>query len=305
MGLISLILAFQKHEGRTLGLRGQLSSLADFTPECLQSGLIPLQQVKGDIKTIPQANKSMPNPLLQSQDITWAVDLIVGEQLMSQAAPSGTKGYPLIVQWNGEIYPSLPLRMAMDLLQIQTSDIQIKLGQSVQLGKRNIPIDDAGRIILNQAKSDSISLSQLIDGDINESLNKKCLIIEHTPKGTKAPEYRLNNLALTLSELIASETTKNYKVQKKENVHILQYINPASHKQGCIIAAIVLLCYLFILPLIPRQLCYAIYCCIAPAALFIALQYAASTGHWFNVGALISLLLALIIFTPMRWKKRY
>lgn len=71
---------------------------------------------------------------------------------------------PLLVRHGGEIYPSLPLRVLCDYLEVSAQQVVVRPGRSITLMKARpphgsgtrdivIPIDDRGRMILNIGQS--------------------------------------------------------------------------------------------------------------------------------------------------------
>ena len=76
--------------------------------------------------------------------------------------PDGiTRRFPLLVRYQNTLFPSLPLRVACGYLGVDPQNIIIKAGQSITLKEARthsgaaprdiiIPIDDRGRMILNQ-----------------------------------------------------------------------------------------------------------------------------------------------------------
>ena len=76
--------------------------------------------------------------------------------------PDGiTRRFPLLVRYQNMLYPSLPLRVACEYLGVDPQNIIVKAGHSITLKEARshsgaaakdiiIPIDDRGRMILNQ-----------------------------------------------------------------------------------------------------------------------------------------------------------
>ncbi|MCB1674046.1 MAG: CHASE2 domain-containing protein, partial [Pseudomonadales bacterium] len=53
----------------------------------------------------------------------------------------GVRTEPLVVSYDGDLYPSLALMLAAKSLNLDAKDIKVNLGESVQLGKINIKTD--------------------------------------------------------------------------------------------------------------------------------------------------------------------
>lgn len=303
MGLQSLAWSFNKHEHYALGLRAQTAALAEFTPEVLAESVIPLDQVEGDITALPSANKCMPNALEHAQGLSWGIDLIVGERQMENPTVGSKKCYPLLVRWNGEIYPTLPLKLAMDVLGLQTKDIRVRLGHEIVLGARSLPLDDSGRSPLEGARACDLSLESFVDGHQDESLTGQILVMEHQPEGWQSYQGRLNNLAQTLSLLLATQELEYVEELQQEEAQVLRSMSWRSHTGVYLMLFSLLGLWLFMMPLFPRAALYWIYLIFIPLSSIMLFFWTYSQGVWVNWSCVICLTVILLLFSPLRWKK--
>lgn len=303
MGLQSLAWSFNKHEHYALGLRAQTAALAEFTPEVLGESVIPLDQVEGDITALPSANKCMPNALEHAQGLSWGIDLIVGERQMENPTLGSKKCYPLLVRWNGEIYPTLPLKLAMDVLGLQSKDIRVRLGHEIVLGERSLALDDSGRSPLKGAQSRELSLEAFVDGHQDDSLEGQILVMEHQPAGWQAYQGRLNNLAETLSLLLATQEVEYVKEPLLEKAQVLRSMSWRSNTGMYIFLFILLALWLFIMPMISRSMVYMAYLIFIPLSSLLLFYYSYSAGLWVNWASVLCVSMVLLIFSPLRWKK--
>lgn len=304
MGLQSLVLSLKRQHHYVLGIRAQTAAMADFTPDALASTVIPLDHVKGDISALPSANRCMPNALQDCSDgLNWAVDSIVGERHMENPSMGSKMSYPLLVRWNGEIYPTLPLKLAMDVLGIKVNDIRVILGQHLLLGERQLALDDAGRSPLEGVSHREIPLEQFVDGGEDAQLEGKVMIIEHQPAGSRSNQSRLGNLADTLSLLLAIQESETVETQELELGLVLKSASWSAHKTLYIIIFSLLFLWVLIMPLFNRSLLYLLYLILIPAISAVLFYWSMTQGIWLNWACIVSVSLVLLLFSPLRWKK--
>ncbi len=303
MGLQALVMSLSKQTHYALGLRAQTAAMADFTPDVLADSVIPLDHVKGDISALPSANKLMPNALQNALSMHWAVDSIVGERQMENPSLGSKKSYPLFVRWNGEIYPTLPLVLAMDVLQLKSKDVYITLGEEVQLGSRKLTLDDAGRCPLPDVTHREILLEDFVDGTEDANLAGKVMVLEHQPEGARSNAGRLGNLSETLSYLLAEQEVELVEEQQVEQALVLRAMSWRHHKQLYLILLSSLALWILIMPLLSRSMLYTAYVVGIPAASAVLFYWSHANGMWVNWSCIVCVSLVLLLFSPLRWKK--
>ncbi len=193
-----------------LGLRGRTAAQADFTPVILRDYAVPDSQITGDPTGLPSANRPLPNGLTDTPDslgVPWAPDWLQDEPLTQHASELETLSFPLLVRWNGQTMPTLPLRLALAHAGLTAKDVHVRIGQDIRFGNRCLPLDINGRTRLTEGLAIPLNLAEL--GSSNGGLKKQfgergCVIIEQ-PAGTQGDRRRLNLLARTLSQLVGIE----------------------------------------------------------------------------------------------------
>ena len=193
-----------------LGMRGRSTAQADLTPIQFRSYVIPTSQVKGDTNLLPAANRQIENDLDtagSTTDLIWAPDWIEDEELTQVPAGLQERSFPLLVRWNGEILPTLPLRLALHVRECPIEKVEVELGKCIKLGALKLPIDSHGRITLTNVATHSLSLTGIIDGTekIDITKNSSAVGVLMQPLSTKEPASRLELVAATLSQLCAVE----------------------------------------------------------------------------------------------------
>ena len=166
----------QRFPAATLGLRGRTAAQADFTPIVLRDYAIPTENISGDPTGLSAANRPLPNGLAETPDgisVDWAPDWLEDEPLTQHPSAVDDLSFPLVMRWNGETMPTLPLRVALRRLGLKPADIRLELGKSIRIGEREIPIDANGRIRLRHASVTPIRLTDVIgsgsDGNTGDS----------------------------------------------------------------------------------------------------------------------------------------
>ncbi len=193
-----------------LGLRGRTAAQADFTPIILRDYAIPDDQISGDPTGLPSANRPLPNGLTDTPDsfaVPWAPDWLQDEPLTQHASELKTLSFPLLVRWNGQTVPTLPLRLALAHAGLTANDVHVRIGQDIRFGNRTLPLDIHGRTRLTEGIALPLNLAELggEGGGLRKQFGERgCVIIEQ-PAGSKGDTRRLNLLARTLSQLVGIE----------------------------------------------------------------------------------------------------
>ncbi len=193
-----------------LGLRGRTAAQADFTPVILRDHAVPDSQITGDPTGLPSANRPLPNGLTDTPDslgVPWAPDWLEDEPLTQHSSELETLSFPLLVRWNGQTIPTLPLRLALAHAGLSASDVHVRIGQDIRFGNRTLPLDHHGRTRLSEGLAIPLNLAELgsADGGLKKQFGERgCVIIEQ-PAGPTGDSRRLNLLARTLSQLVGIE----------------------------------------------------------------------------------------------------
>ena len=234
------------------GLRGRTAAQPDFTPMELRNSAIPAENVQGDARGLPIANRPLPNGLTATPDslaVVWAPDWLQDEPHTHKPSAIGDMSFPLLVRWNGETIPTLPFRLALMRLGLSPADVQVRIGESITYGGITRPLDRHGRTRLKEASVISLPLDEIVSGTgIREKLgDKACIVLEQPAPGQNTPQ-RLERLALTVSQLAGTEKVS---YENKERIVGNRYLEEASllnDWQEYAIAISALLLALFILP---------------------------------------------------------
>ena len=126
-----------------------------------------LRNVKGELTRVPEFS---------------AVEIWAEEAFRGSARPGwtnlpnglGPRGYcPLILRYRGQPVPTFALQVAMEMEKVAIDDVEVVIGSHIVLGKsKRIPIDDAGRMIVNfGAKFDRVTYDETLL--VREQLDKK------------------------------------------------------------------------------------------------------------------------------------
>ncbi len=195
-----------------LGLRGRTAAQADFTPVILRDYAVPDSQISGDPTGLPSANRPLPNGLTDTPDslgVPWAPDWLEDEPMTQQAPELDTLSFPLLVRWNGQTMPTLPLRLALTHAGLSAKDVHVRIGQDLRFGTRTIPLDAHGRTRLREGEGVAVPLNLAdlgkSDGGLSRQLGKRGCVMLEQPSGATGDTKRLNLLARTLSQLVGEE----------------------------------------------------------------------------------------------------
>ncbi len=136
--------------GCTLG-RTALS--ADVENETVATTTLPpgLRDVRGDLTLIPEYDDIIARP---APDLAALAPELAPVNL-GDAPP---RAVPLLVRCRGRVLPTLVLRVAIQQQQLTADRVIVWLGSHIQLGDaRRIPIDEAGRMLLDTRSARRIS----------------------------------------------------------------------------------------------------------------------------------------------------
>ncbi len=246
-----------------LGLRGRTAAQADFTPVILRDHAIPDSQISGDATGLPSANRPLPNGLTDTPDslgVPWAPDWLEDEPLTQNAPEVGNASFPLLVRWNGQTMPSLPLRLALAHAGLTPADVHVRIGQDIRIGSRTLPLDAYGRTRLNEGVAVPLNIGELgkEEGALRKQLGECGCVMMEQPSGSTGDTRRLNLLARTLSQLVGVEKIQHSTAERPIGGKILT-LDEAQESwlfhSGCALGLLLLLSILPHLPGILRLLC--------------------------------------------------
>jgi len=95
---------------------------------------------------------------------------------------------PLVIEYNGYLYPSITLQSAVKYLKIPNKMVILEATEGIRLGETYIPTDRFGRTLINYYGTDQtfsyFSISDILDGNIKaEYLHDKIVLIGATAVG--------------------------------------------------------------------------------------------------------------------------
>ena len=279
-----------------VGLRGRTAAQADFTPAMLRDAAIPQENIQGDTSGLPSSNRPLPNGLAETPDalnVVWAPDWLQEEPLTHNPSAVEDISFPLLVRWNGEIIPTLPLRLAMGHTGLKPQDIRAIPGKEIRLGERSLPMDEHGRIRLSEGSSCTLPLADVLT---REKL-PPVVMLEQPPPGQNSPR-RLQRLARTFSQLAGTEKVERTGHKQICGGHALRQVEWMAGWKKQALAGGILLLALWILPFFPGWLRMLILI-IVPAWLLWLANQALQMSYWFPVAHALAwwvLLLAAFLF---------
>lgn len=281
--------ALQGFRHAVIGLRGRTAAQADFTPVALRNISIPADQVEGDPTGLPAANKPHPNALAATPDAinaAWAPDWLDDEPLTQKSPSLAEISYPLLMRWNGETIPTLPLRLALMHLNLTPADVGVRLGRDIRFGGRILPLDEHGRTRITCAQTYNIPPADLVSGnrDYSSALGKNACVIVAQPHDGPETTARLQLLAATTSQLIGKEKIEYIKTSRPQGGRVLE---PAPAQTHYLIPGLIGACLAFSLLLLPwLPISWRLLASLAAAiALYWQAKNCVMAGLWFSITA--------------------
>ena len=197
-------------EHLVLGVHGRTTAQAEFTPPQLSAHAIPAHQVIGNKTQLPFANRKFENDFdssMQRMDLNWAADWLDDELLTQVPSALEDRSFPLLVRWNEEILPTLPLRLAMLVRRCKPQDVYVELGKSIRIGQLELPIDDYGRLVMQGAVTQSADLVSILSDSESASAPQDAVIavVMQPMKEKDDVTPRMQSMAATLSVLCSDK----------------------------------------------------------------------------------------------------
>ena len=273
-----------------VGLRGRTAAQPDFTPAMLRNASIPPENIEGDPSGLPIANRPLPNGLTETPDalaVVWAPDWLEGEPHTQNPSAVDSISFPLLMRWNGETIPTLPFRLALAHLGLDSKDVKVKLGKEITYGGFTLPIDINSRTRLTDAKVAALPLSQVVSGiDLTTTLGKRPLVILEQPAEGQHTPLRLERLARTLSQLAGSEKIISHTSERPRGGQVLRQIALLPDWRSLSIAAFALLVFLWVMPFVPGLLRWLILLALPCGVIWTAAEQV-KLGLWFTASPLL------------------
>ena len=232
-----------------IGLPARNAAQAEATPEALRAAALPGRNIEGNPAALPYANAPLPaaSPGAEaSAALLWAPDYVEDEPAADYHVQG--RSCPLLMRWRGEVLPTLPLRLALAQLGLSPADVQVKLGKSIRIGSRLLPLDERGCTPLGAARVEPLPLAELLTAPPRDVQDAPPAIISRAFTPEQTPQ-RGEQLAATLSLLLSADR-KVYLPTERPAGNMLLELNPLqSHLVGRIFLAVLAVCALVWLPL--------------------------------------------------------
>lgn len=281
-----LCLKLTDFENGVIGLRGRTSAEADFTPTQLRNNTIPAACVtEDDISGLPSANRAVTNKLLQTPEaerLTWAPDWLDDERLTHKPSAARERSFPLLVRWNGELLPTLPLQLAMQIKGCAAKDLIIRPGKDIKIGDITLPLDEHGRTRLQQARTTPLNIANIFDGTNSASAVPATVLLAQPIEKAQVHERSIQ-IAATISQLCAQEVTEQH-IRPGEPGMGLLYSNPVRGWMELGILAVAALFAVRLLPFMPAFLRRVLMLAALGCVLWLAHKMLLR-GEWFRLSS--------------------
>lgn len=237
----------------SVGLQAHNAAQAQVTPQHLKDSAIPPDHLEGDPSGIPTANMARPYHLPHRVDdsVGPAPDFVEDELLSREEADARGLSLPLLVRWNDDVLPTLPLSMVMHYLGITTADLHVHFGRYLQLGDRTLPLDAHGRTPLGAARAELLPLQEALHPTVNapqSSSSAGKIAVLFRPSLTNTPANRGELIAASISCLLAQDHTTYMPGTRTEQAHFLRLTPLQASPIGLAILALLTLFALIFLP---------------------------------------------------------
>ncbi len=241
-----------------VGLQAHNAAQAQATPQLLKDTAIPQDHLEGDPSGIPSANKAHPYRLPHPADgrLSPAPDFVEDELLSRDEAADRGMSLPLLVRWNDDVLPTLPLSIVMHHLGLTAADVHVHFNRFLRLGDRTFPLDAHARIPLGSARAKNLPLQHVLQPAASTSPHPPA-----TPPGTLAvlfrpslddtPNNRGELIAATISCLLVQNRTTYLPGTRTEQAHFLRLTPLQATPAGLAILALFTIAALLFLPRLP------------------------------------------------------
>ena len=302
-------LGLQHFDHAVVGLRGRTAADADFTPTVLRSFVIPSTQIEGDATGLPAANRAIENELMQAaeaQELCWAPDWLDDERLTTQPQTANERSYPLLMRWNGEVIPTLPLRLALLIKGYSAADIHVKPGKEIRLGKEVLPLDEHGRTRLQAPQTTAIRLADVVDGQAAPpSAGSPTIALLTQPIDGTPESRRPAQIAATISQLCGTEIVEQHVRPGAPGLSLMRYV-PRAGWLNVSLLALTALFAVRLLPFLPGIL-RKLFMLALLAGIFWFAYELQLRGKWFHISNAVltwgALAVALCFLHPVNSRK--
>lgn len=167
-------------KGVFLGTSLRLGVSVEKATEALSSSRLSAEQVQGDTSKLARVNQfQQQNPAPHGLKLREGG--LVSEHLQAEG-----RSMPLVYQWEGDIYASLPLLIALHALEIKLEDVQISLGDELRLSEQHsLPIDATGSVSIESTSPINVSVQNLMSGE--QATAPFCLLQDGGQEASLAP----------------------------------------------------------------------------------------------------------------------
>lgn len=295
MGQLALSVQLEKNPSCVLGRRGRLAKTDYSDPlAVLGTALLP-SQFEGDITKLAQASSSFATALDSIDSVQWAPDYIHEQQAMN--APQANLSFPLFVSWNGKVYPTLPMQIALNMRKLKEGEFYVKLADSVRMGNDSFPIDELGRSALLEASVTRLELSELLDSQLPNKEKYPAILIEHSNNQQEADSTRLLSMCRTLSFLLRHRGHTLQEISYPSSLHILQYRNFLQSTWQAFFMIAALIIWMLLISSFARNFVYFVHIAAYPT-LFIYAKHLADSNLWFHCAEAFVALIVLSLMSP-------
>ncbi len=245
----------------SVGLQAHNAAQAQVTPQHLRDSAIPPDHLEGDPSGIPTANMARPYHLPHRVDeaVSPVPDFVEDELLSREEANARGLSLPLLVRWNGDVLPTLPLSIVMHHLGITSADLRVHFGRYLKLGDRTLPLDAHARTPLGAARATMLPLQDALNPTTEPAPSASDaageIAVLFRPSLSNTPANRGELIAASISCLLAQDRTTYLPGTRTEQAHFLHLTPLQATPFGLAILALLTLVALIFLPrisLLPR-----------------------------------------------------
>lgn len=279
-----------RHVG--VGIAGRSAARSSDTPELLRPAIIPPDRVQGDTTTLLSANTPLPYSLPPEPELITAPDYTEDEHLLDHSTTRGLS-HPLLLRWNGRVLATLPLRLALAQLGLTTADVHVRMGKTLRLGDRVLPLDAHGRTPLGAARAEPLPPEEALTAYMPlppEAQQCAVLCYPHTPG---AVDERAARLAATLSQLLSGSGEELMPTQRIAGGRLMEHALVHTSLTGRLGSIALLLGLLLLLPRLSLMQRTVVHLALL-GLLIAAAAMAAAAGAWLSLCAWLLCWLLLI-----------
>lgn len=288
-----------------VGVHGNNSVQAEPIPPFLRTCAIPQNCLSGDPSALPTTNASYPFQLPPSDISVPCPDFTEDELLSADDASSHALSLPLLMRRNGEVFPTLPLCVAMHQLGLKSDDIRVQFGKSLRLGNRVLPLDFHGRTPLGNAQVQSVPLRTVLQPPPSDASPAVCnsIAVVYRPMHPMVDESRGSCLAATISCLMAKNCTTYLPGTRREQAVFLT-LSPIQHSWYYLV---IVWSLTLVALLLLKSFSLRFRLLLAPfgiSAIFFLAYFSYLSNYWISISTWLLCWLLIISFPNIRRKKR-